>query len=212
MSVRWSRTMLIRLMADAGKSRLTVSPTPTEKLLKELKALAPLTVPEEAEGYATAMRVLLYQRVTDREPQRVIDYNSDSDRWGDIWSIFVPGLKAGQLYHFQADGPFDPDRGHRFNHHKLLIDPYATAIDRPLAPFERAFDPPVLSRRVDALGGDGLIGFVEGSLGFRQLRLECAYARLDALQLRLQLVASSQQGRLAALGAGDALRVVTIGR
>ena len=60
---------------------------------------------------ATAMRVLLYNDVTDREPDR---HRSSSipqtDRWGDIWSMFVPGLKAGQLYHFQADGPFDPER------------------------------------------------------------------------------------------------------
>src|SRR3972149_6450430 len=44
---------------------------------------------------ATAMRVLLYNRVTDREPTRLIEFNPDSDRWGDIWSVFVPGLKAG---------------------------------------------------------------------------------------------------------------------
>jgi isoamylase len=77
---------------------------------------------------ATAIRVLLYQRVTDREPQRVVEYNPDVDRWGDIWSIFVPGLKAGQLYHFQAEGPFDPSQGQRFNAQARLIDPYARAL------------------------------------------------------------------------------------
>ncbi len=77
---------------------------------------------------ATAMRVLLYQRVTDREPVRLIEFNPQSDRWGDIWSVFVPGLKAGQLYHFQADGPFDPSQGQRFNPQARLIDPYARAL------------------------------------------------------------------------------------
>ena len=61
--------------------------------------------------------LLLYRRVTDREPYRIVEFNPANDRWGDIWSVFVPGLKAGQLYHFQADGPFAPEEGHRFNSH-----------------------------------------------------------------------------------------------
>ena len=52
----------------------------------------------------------------------------DTDRWGDIWSVFVPGIGAGQLYHFQADGPFDPERGQRFDRKARLIDPYARAL------------------------------------------------------------------------------------
>ncbi len=72
---------------------------------------------------ATAMRVLLYKRVTDREPYRVVDFNRVTDRWGDIWSLFVPDLEAGALYHFQADGPYAPERGHRFNRNARLIDP-----------------------------------------------------------------------------------------
>ncbi len=77
---------------------------------------------------ATAMRVLLYRRISDREPYRVVEFNPAADRWGDIWSIFVPGLKAGQLYHFQADGPFAPEEGYRFDPRARLIDPYARAL------------------------------------------------------------------------------------
>ena len=40
----------------------------------------------------------------------------------------MPGLGAGQLYHFQADGPFDPEQGQRFNGRARLIDPYAKAL------------------------------------------------------------------------------------
>ena len=58
----------------------------------------------------------------------MIEFNPGSDRWGDIWSVFVPGIKAGQLYHFQADGPFDPRQGHRFKPEARLIDPYARAL------------------------------------------------------------------------------------
>lgn len=77
---------------------------------------------------ATAMRVLLYDHVDDREPSEVLAFDRSTDRWGDIWSIFVPGISAGQLYHFQADGPYDPERGHRFDRTARLIDPYARAL------------------------------------------------------------------------------------
>ena len=77
---------------------------------------------------ATEMRLLLYDKVSDREPVRVIEFDRETDRWGDIWSLFVPGIGAGQLYHFQADGPFDPRRGHRFDGQARLIDPYARAL------------------------------------------------------------------------------------
>ncbi len=77
---------------------------------------------------ATDMRVLLYNNVADREPAEIIDFDRDLNRWGDIWSVFVPGMSPGQLYHFQADGPFDPDRGHRFDPDARLIDPYTKAL------------------------------------------------------------------------------------
>ena len=44
---------------------------------------------------ATAMRVLLYDSVDDREPVELDRVQPETDRWGDIWSVFVPGLKAG---------------------------------------------------------------------------------------------------------------------
>ena len=77
---------------------------------------------------ATAMRVLLYDGVNDPDPSRIINFSPSADRWGDIWSVFVPELKAGQLYHFQADGPFDPKEGQRFVPDARLIDPYARAL------------------------------------------------------------------------------------
>jgi isoamylase len=85
---------------------------------------------------ATAMRVLLYDRVGDREPVDVVTLNPDLDRWGDVWSVFVPGIGAGQLYHFQADGPWDPARGQRFNGKARLIDPYARALAGKFLPSE----------------------------------------------------------------------------
>ena len=42
-----------------------------------------------------------------------------------VWHGFVPGLRAGQKYGYRVHGPYAPESGHRFNPHKLLIDPYA---------------------------------------------------------------------------------------
>jgi len=77
---------------------------------------------------ATAMRLLLYDRPDQPEPSESISFDRDTDRWGDIWSIYVPGIGAGQLYHFQADGPFDAEHGQRFDGRARLIDPYAKAL------------------------------------------------------------------------------------
>jgi len=89
---------------------------------------------------ATGMRVLLYDDAADDEPAEVIALDPGKDRWGDIWSIFVPGVGPGQLYHFQADGPFDPESGQRFDGRARLVDPYARALAGGFA-----------------LGGDGLL-------------------------------------------------------
>jgi isoamylase len=77
---------------------------------------------------ATAMKLLLYDRIDNRDPVEIIQFDRDTDRWGDLWSTFIPGLEAGQLYHFQAEGPFDPEQGQRFNGQARLIDPYAKAL------------------------------------------------------------------------------------
>ncbi len=50
---------------------------------------------------------------------------------------YVPGLGPGQRYGFRAHGPWDPQRGHRFNPAKLLLDPYARAIEGEVT-FNRA--------------------------------------------------------------------------
>jgi isoamylase len=46
----------------------------------------------------------------------------------EIWHGYLPDASAGLLYGYRAHGPYDPERGHRFNHHKLLLDPYARGL------------------------------------------------------------------------------------
>lgn len=45
-----------------------------------------------------------------------------------VWHCYLPGVKPGQLYGYRVHGPFKPEEGLRFNPSKLLIDPYAKAI------------------------------------------------------------------------------------
>ncbi|MCU0838185.1 MAG: glycogen debranching protein GlgX [Rhodospirillales bacterium] len=49
-----------------------------------------------------------------------------------VWHGYVEGLNPGQLYGYRVSGAYDPRAGHRFNPNKLLIDPYATALDGAL--------------------------------------------------------------------------------
>jgi len=51
------------------------------------------------------------------------------DRDGDIWHGHIAGLMPGAQYGFRMEGPYRPEAGHRFNPHKLLIDPYARRLE-----------------------------------------------------------------------------------
>ncbi len=64
------------------------------------------------------------------------DHNPESvplrEKTGGIWHVYLPGLGPGQLYGYRLHGPHEPLAGLRFNPAKLLLDPYAKAIGRPL--------------------------------------------------------------------------------
>jgi isoamylase len=53
-----------------------------------------------------------------------------AERTEHIWHAYVRGVRTGQRYGYRVSGPYDPPAGHRFNSAKLLIDPYARALDR----------------------------------------------------------------------------------
>jgi isoamylase len=52
-----------------------------------------------------------------------------ADQTAFIWHAYLPGIQPGQRYGYRVHGPYEPGAGHRFNPAKLLIDPYAKAID-----------------------------------------------------------------------------------
>jgi isoamylase len=78
--------------------------------------------------HATGVRLEFYAHPDDSSPARIIDLDPVRHRTGDIWHIWVRGIAVGQLYAYRIEGPYQPEAGHRFNPHKLLLDPYARAI------------------------------------------------------------------------------------
>jgi glycogen operon protein len=50
------------------------------------------------------------------------------ERTAFVWHGLVRDIKPGQLYGYRVHGPWEPEKGHRFNPAKLLVDPYAKAI------------------------------------------------------------------------------------
>jgi isoamylase len=94
--------------------------------------------------YASRVRLEFFDHPEDAAPASAIDFDSKRNRTGDVWHIWVKGIASGQLYAYRVDGPYEPNKGHRFNFKKLLLDPFATAIShRPPWDFASAlgYDP-----------------------------------------------------------------------
>jgi isoamylase len=45
-----------------------------------------------------------------------------------VWHGYLPEVRPGQLYGYRVYGPYAPAQGHRFNHYKLLLDPYGKQV------------------------------------------------------------------------------------
>jgi len=54
------------------------------------------------------------------------------ERTNGVWHIYLPDVGVGQLYGYRVHGPYEPEKGLRFNANKLLLDPYAKAIGREI--------------------------------------------------------------------------------
>lgn len=79
-------------------------------------------------AHATKVELCLFDAAKGYEETRM----ELPEQTNQVWHGFVPGLKAGQLYGYRVHGPYEPQNGHRFNPNKLLLDPYALSIGRPL--------------------------------------------------------------------------------
>src|SRR5438309_1373504 len=74
---------------------------------------------------ATSVDLCLFDNIDAAQENIRIPMTEHTDQ---VWHVFLPDVRPGQLYGYRVYGPYDPERGMRFNSSKLLIDPYAKAI------------------------------------------------------------------------------------
>lgn len=86
---------------------------------------------------ATSVTLAFFDDAEDAVPARSIRLEPRTHRTYHYWHIFVPGLRAGQLYGYYVAGPARPADGLMFDADKLLVDPYALAVAFP-AGYSRA--------------------------------------------------------------------------
>lgn len=72
-------------------------------------------------AHAEQVELCLFSADGSREEERLLL----PDVTNQVWNGYVAGLEPGQRYGYRVYGPYQPDLGQRFNHHKLLLDPYA---------------------------------------------------------------------------------------
>jgi glycogen operon protein len=70
----------------------------------------------------------LFDKASDRRPWVEIELDPYQNRTGDVWHIHIYDLGGRCLYLYRVDGPYEPEKGHRFNEYKYLIDPYTKAL------------------------------------------------------------------------------------
>ncbi len=70
---------------------------------------------------ATRVELCLFDGAGRREIERV----ELPEFTHEVWHGYLPDVRPGQLYGYRVHGPYEPSAGHRFNPHKLLLDPYA---------------------------------------------------------------------------------------
>ncbi|HEV3386769.1 MAG TPA: glycogen debranching protein GlgX [Gemmata sp.] len=80
---------------------------------------------------ASAVELLLFDRMDDARPARVITIDPITSRTYHYWHVFVPGVQSGQIYGYRVHGSFDPARGMRFDPAKILLDPYGRGVVVP---------------------------------------------------------------------------------
>ena len=72
-------------------------------------------------AHAEKVELCLFDHLGRREVERI----ALPERTEDVWHGYLNDVAPGQPYGYRVYGPYDPERGHRFNPHKLLLDPYA---------------------------------------------------------------------------------------
>jgi isoamylase len=74
---------------------------------------------------ATAVALCLFDEPHGNREAAQIRLPEHTDQ---VWHVYLPEVRPGQLYGYRVHGLYEPEAGHRFNPAKLLLDPYAKAI------------------------------------------------------------------------------------
>ena len=85
---------------------------------------------------ATAVELCLFGEAEGDQETARFEVAEQTDH---VWHIYLPGIQPGQRYGYRVHGPYEPQTGKRFNKKKLVLDPYAKAIDRTLIWDDRLF-------------------------------------------------------------------------
>jgi isoamylase len=94
---------------------------------------------------AEKVELCLFDRSGNREQARIAlpEYTDE------VWHAYLPDARPNLLYGYRVHGPYDPENGHRFNAHKLLIDPYARSLHGRVRWGDALFGYRVGSQRAD---------------------------------------------------------------
>ena len=76
------------------------------------------------------VHLVFFDRVDAGKPTRVVDLEPQIQRSYLTGTHLCPSIAAGQLYGYRVDGPWEPERGRRFDRDKVLLDPYGRCVAR----------------------------------------------------------------------------------
>lgn len=86
---------------------------------------------------ATGIKLCLFKEPGNDQDYEQVDFEEITDY---VWHAYLPGIEPGQLYGYRVYGRYQPKKGIRFNPQKLLIDPYAKAIQGRVEVKDSMFD------------------------------------------------------------------------
>ena len=77
--------------------------------------------------HATRVELCLFDTPEAESESLTIPLTEHTDM---VWHGYLPDVRPGQLYGYRVHGPYQPHNGHRFNPHKVVLDPYARVVAR----------------------------------------------------------------------------------